>query len=367
MSAVQLCEIGKSFKSRSRADHSTQSVLSDLNLQIESGHYVVLLGPSGCGKTTTLRMIAGLGKPDRGRILLHGEDVTNVPPRRRDVAMVFQGDALYPHLTIRQSMRYALKGVSDAAARIKNSAAQVGIDHLLDRRPSQLSGGELRRAAVAKGISRGASIRLLDEPLSAIDASAVHSLQDQLLRWHHEYPGTTLHVTHDGNEAMRLADRIAVMHEGRIAQYATPDEIYCRPATKSVAMAIGWPPMSFFMARNSAGGIVCDQDGISTKGWRIASTSSESYEIGVRPESWNLVSGESSQDASGLVAVARVQRIRQSNDRMLATVTIGSRDDVSVILRPTSTPSAGDSLSMFAPLNELHLFNGFVGISNRFT
>lgn len=248
MTQVQLQNIEKSF-----AGHS---VLRGLCLKANEGEYVVLLGPSGCGKTTTLRLISGLQTPDRGKVMLGGRCVNRTAPRHRDVSMVFQQDGLYPHLTVAQSLQMALgRDLSrdECSNRIGQSIELTGISEILDCYPGQLSGGQLRRASVAKAIARRASVRLLDEPLSALDVPARYALQNDLVRWHLEAQGTTIHVTHDGHEAMRMADKIAVMDQGRIVQCGVPSEIYDRPATMLVAQSIGSPPINLLKASQKNG------------------------------------------------------------------------------------------------------------------
>jgi len=362
MSQVELCGIEKSVQedsssptvggffggffggmtgsfSRGRLTHAKtitrRKILRELDLRIEAGEYVVLLGPSGCGKTTTLRMIAGLDRPDQGSVRINGRDVSAVPPRHRDVAMVFQQDALYPHLSIRQSIRCGLEHFPDAQTRLLEAARMVGIDSLLDRLPSQLSGGELRRAAVAKAIARRAAVRLLDEPLSAIDATAVHAIQDHLSHWHADFPGTTLHVTHDGNEAMRLADKIAVMQRGRMLQFASPGVIYDAPASIQVALAVGWPPMNFFAARFSGGcWSLTDQE----PPLRIGSDSASgqpSVQIGVRPHAWRVAPAGTSPENHECSLHTKLTRLRRIDHRWMANFAIanviGSRETVAML------------------------------------
>lgn len=247
MTDVRLQEIRKSFGQR--------TLLDDLALTVASGHYLVLLGASGCGKTTTLKLIAGLLKADRGEIYIGGREVTNVAPRHRGIAMVFQDDSLYPHLTIRRSLAFALRRLNrtEIQQRVDQAAELTGIGRLLDRFPARLSGGELRRAAVAKAIVRRAPLRLFDEPLSALDAPIRDALQRDLLHLHASVPGTTIHVTHDGYEAMRMADSIAVLHEGRILQCGPPEEIYEFPAHREVARAVGTPPINLLSAGTDSG------------------------------------------------------------------------------------------------------------------
>ena len=277
MTHVQLKKIFQRF-----AGHS---VLDGLDLSVESGEYVVLVGPSGCGKTTTLRVIAGLHTPDQGEVFFDGKCVNRVAPRNRDVAMVFQNDGLYPHLTVGESIRFALKGKlspGEIRSRWIQAVALTQIEAILDRFPSRLSGGELRRAAIAKSIARRTSIRLLDEPLSALDAPVRYGLQDDILRWHKTVPGTSIHVTHDGQEALRMADRIAVMEAGSIVQFATPQEVYAHPRTVSVSQAFGSPPINLIRSAVGAGqGRDCRSEYFMSRessacrpGWRAVGRSS---------------------------------------------------------------------------------------------
>ncbi len=217
-------------------------VLDDVSFSVAEGEYIVVLGASGCGKTSLLRMIAGLVSPTSGTIFLAGRDATRLAPRHRDVALVPQHDGLYPHLTIARSIGMAVRGRvagNQRQQRILEAARMVGLESLLDRLPQQLSGGQLRRAAVAKAIARRAAVRLLDEPLSAIDANLRYQIEKDLARLHRQSPGVTLHVTHDGAEALRLASRVAVIENGKIAQFDTPDQLRAAPATPGVAAALG--------------------------------------------------------------------------------------------------------------------------------
>jgi ABC-type sugar transport system ATPase subunit len=228
--------------------HGATTVLHGVDLTIEPGEFFVLLGPSGSGKTTTLRILAGLEAVSAGRVLMDEQDVTRQEPGQRDVAMVFQSYALYPHMTVAQNIGFPLKMVDtpagEVARAVKDAAAKVGIDHLLDRTPGQLSGGQQQRCALARAIVRKPRLFLLDEPLSNLDAKLrletrleLHSLQRAL-------GATTVYVTHDQEEAMTLADRIAVFMDGRIVQVGSPREVYARPQTVDVAGFIGTPPMN---------------------------------------------------------------------------------------------------------------------------
>jgi multiple sugar transport system ATP-binding protein len=223
--------------------------VNDLDLVIDERAFVTLLGPSGCGKTTTLRMIAGLETPTRGEIRL-GERVLNaVSPARRDIAMVFQSYALYPHLTVRGNLEYPLKkrGVPapERTARVARIADQLQLGALLERKPRQLSGGQQQRVALGRAMIRDPELFLLDEPLSNLDAKLRAHMRAELIELHRRLGRTMVYVTHDQLEAMTMSDRIAVMKDGNLQQYASPAEVYRRPANLFVAGFIGTPAMNF--------------------------------------------------------------------------------------------------------------------------
>jgi multiple sugar transport system ATP-binding protein len=223
-------------------------VLESLDLAVGDGEFSVLLGPSGCGKTTALRIVAGLETPSTGRVEIAGKDVTHRPPRDRDVAMVFQSYALYPHLTVAENIAYPLRvrkvdrqARSDAVRRVAE-ALEVG--HLLDRRPRQLSGGQRQRIALARAIIREPAAFLMDEPLSNLDAKLRITMRGEIKRLQQRLGTTTLYVTHDQVEALTMADRVCLLKDGRVQQYAPPQEVYDRPANQFVAEFIGNPPMN---------------------------------------------------------------------------------------------------------------------------
>jgi ABC-type sugar transport system ATPase subunit len=224
-----------------------------LSLDIAPGEFFALLGPSGSGKSTTLRVIAGLEVPDEGRMLVDGADMTFAPPGERNVAMVFQNYALYPHMTLGQNIGFPLRmdGVPkpEIAARVLDAARKVRIDHLLARRPGQLSGGQQQRVALARAIVREPRLFLLDEPLSNLDAQLRLETRIELKRLHASLGVTTIYVTHDQEEAMTIADRMAVFRDGEIMQTGTPTEVFNNPDTLDVAAFIGSPPMNLLPAR----------------------------------------------------------------------------------------------------------------------
>ena len=222
--------------------------VNGVDIKSEEGEFLVLLGPSGCGKTTLLRMIAGLEQPTDGDVLIGGEVVNGLPPRVRQIAMVFQSYALYPHMTVGRNIAFPLKaeGLDSAARREKVlwAAKLLGIDELLDRKPRNLSGGERQRVALARALVREPSVFLLDEPLSNLDAKLRAAARDDLLEFQRRVGITALYVTHDQVEAMGMGDRIAVMSQGRIRQLGTPADVYNHPSDTFVATFIGSPPMN---------------------------------------------------------------------------------------------------------------------------
>ncbi len=225
------------------------SVVDDLSLEIRDGEFVVLLGPSGCGKTTTLRMLAGLETASSGDIFIEGERVNDVPTQHRDLAMVFQSYALYPHMTIAENIGYPLRvrklDKAKRAERVNRVAAMLEIESLLERKPRQLSGGERQRVALARAIVREPRAYLMDEPLSNLDARLRVQMRGELKRLQHQLGTTTIYVTHDQAEAMTLASRVAVMRKGRLQQFDTPMNIYNCPANRFVAEFVGSPSMNF--------------------------------------------------------------------------------------------------------------------------
>ncbi|PSP71020.1 glycerol-3-phosphate ABC transporter ATP-binding protein, partial [Halobacteriales archaeon QH_9_66_26] len=222
-----------------------------VSLTIHDGEFIVLVGPSGCGKTTTLRTIAGLEQPTEGRIVIDGEDVSGQDPRERDVAMVFQNYALYPHKTVRENIAFPLairKFPDDVIAEhIQETAELLGISELLDRRPADLSGGQQQRVALGRAIIRDPKLFLFDEPLSNLDAKLRIQMRTELNKLHDRVGKTSVYVTHDQVEAMTLSDRVVVMNNGTVQQVDPPEVVYDRPANRFVAGFIGEPPMNFFI------------------------------------------------------------------------------------------------------------------------
>src|SRR6187431_2085232 len=226
------------------------SVLKDLDLDINDQEFLVLVGPSGCGKTTALRCLAGLEEISDGKIYIGDRVVNDVPPKDRDIAMVFQSYALYPHMSVYDNMAFGLKlrriAKTEIDRRVREAARELGIEHLLDRKPKALSGGQRQRVAVGRAIVREPAAFLFDEPLSNLDAKLRVTTRAELKRLHHRLRTTTIYVTHDQEEAMTLGDRIVVMKDGLIQQADTPLKTYNHPVNRFVAGFIGMPPMNFF-------------------------------------------------------------------------------------------------------------------------
>ena len=260
--------------------------VDDVSLRIESGEFLVLVGPSGCGKSTLLRMIAGLEDVTEGSILIDGRDVTELPPRARDIAMVFQSYALYPHMTVRENLGYGLKvrrtGKPEIAQRVADVAKLLGLEDLLERRPGALSGGQRQRVAMGRAIVREPKAFLMDEPLSNLDAKLRVSMRAQLGALHSRLGTTTIYVTHDQVEAMTLGQRVAVMREGRVLQMDTPQALYAAPVNLFVAAFIGSPAMNLVEAEVSDGTVAFGGYRIAVPGAPAASRTI----VGIRPESF---------------------------------------------------------------------------------
>jgi multiple sugar transport system ATP-binding protein len=285
MASVDIEEVSKSF--------GTATVMSGISINIADEEFVVLVGPSGCGKSTLLRMVAGLETVSGGSILIGGRDVTRVPPKDRDIAMVFQSYALYPHMTVYENMAFNLKlrkmDASGIRSRVGEAADILGLSHLLQRYPRQLSGGQRQRVAMGRAIVRNPQVFLFDEPLSNLDAKLRVQMRAEIKSLHLRLRATSVYVTHDQVEAMTLADRIIVMNDGRIEQVGTPLQLYERPRNLFVAGFIGSPAMNFIPARvrRGAGSFAIETDNgsvLPTSG-DVGAADGEAVTYGVRPES----------------------------------------------------------------------------------
>ncbi|GAA1141664.1 ABC transporter ATP-binding protein [Nesterenkonia lutea] len=273
--------------------------INQLHLEIADGEFLVLVGPSGCGKSTALRMLAGLEEVNEGAIRIGGEDVSHVSPKDRDIAMVFQNYALYPHMSVAENMGFALKiaGVSkeERAERVKKAAEILDLVPYLDRKPKALSGGQRQRVAMGRAIVRSPKVFLMDEPLSNLDAKLRVQTRTQIAALTRELQTTTVYVTHDQVEAMTMGDRVCVLKDGVLQQVDSPRNLYDTPANVFVAGFIGSPAMNLFHAKIQGEGLVLGNDIIPVTGGHLAKSTRDEVVLGVRPEDMELTT-----DGTGL-------------------------------------------------------------------
>lgn len=257
--SVRIEGVRKSFPGASK-DKPVTVVLDGISLTAEAGAFVVLLGGSGCGKSTLLRIVAGLETADTGSVFIDGRDVTSLPPAARDVAMVFQSYALYPHMTVRQNLAFALQlhqlAPNEITSRVNDVADALSLSALLDRHPKNLSGGQRQRVAIGRALVKRPKVFLFDEPLSNLDANLRSEVRAELKRLHQQHGVTTLYVTHDQVEAMSLADRVCVLDRGRVAQWSSPKDLYQAPQNRFVAGFVGQPAMGFLSGQTVSGHFV---------------------------------------------------------------------------------------------------------------
>jgi multiple sugar transport system ATP-binding protein len=335
--------------------------VDDLDLTITEGEFLALLGPSGCGKSTTLRMIAGLEQPTGGRILFDDRVVNDLTPADRNIAMVFQNYALYPHMTVQGNLEYPLRkrGVAAArrATRAREVAAFLQIEPLLGRKPSQLSGGQQQRVALGRALIRDPQVFLLDEPLSNLDAKLRSYMRVELIQLHRRVGTTTIFVTHDQLEAMTMADRIAVLDGGRLQQVGTPAEIYERPANRTVASFVGTPSMNFLemaivpgrpapMLRNDDMAIA-----LSPAAARNLPATISKVVVGIRPEDIEIGAGS---------AHAVVTIVEPTGHETLVSLRLNGQDLVARVA-PDRRLRAGDAVLVQVRGEKLHLFHPDIG------
>ncbi|HET9288400.1 MAG TPA: ABC transporter ATP-binding protein [Gaiella sp.] len=319
--------------------------LRDVDLSVGTDELLAVLGPSGCGKTTLLRLIAGLEEPTGGRVLLDGRDITGLPPGRRNVSMVFQSHALFPHMTVRENIAFGLivRDVprADAAARVERAVGLVGCGNVLERRPHELSGGERQRVALARSLVREPDVFLFDEPLSNLDAELRVQMRAELKELHRRVGGVSVHVTHDQVEALVLGDRIAVLREGRVEQHGTPDEIWREPVNRFVARFVGSPTMNVVPADGPlrVQGVPADPG----------------LELGVRPEHLRLGHGP----ARGSVALVEPVGSEAYVHVDVAGVRLVARCD------SAGRPQPGDQVLLSAVPDHVHLFDAATGARVR--
>ena len=346
MAAVSFSQVTKSY--------GTATVVSGLNLDLDDGSITVLVGPSGCGKTTSLRMLAGLEAVTSGTISIGGRDVTRLEPKERDIAMVFQNYALYPHLTVRENIAFPLRAKriprAQALSRADDIAESLGLGHLLARKPKDLSGGQQQRVAIGRAIIREPAVFLFDEPLSNLDAKLRVETRTELLRLQRRLGITSLYVTHDQEEAMTLSDRIVVMRDGAIAQAGPPEQVYRSPADTFVATFVGSPKMNLIDGVVTAGELRTGSD------LRIAigGPDAAAVTVGIRPDDLELTA-----DPGGSATVELVELL---GPRAIVTVRAGERRLTSVVgVVALSSIPVGTAVRLAATPDAVHRFSVSTG------
>ena len=369
MTTLSLDKIYKKYPS------ATQYAVEDFNLEVKDKEFIVFVGPSGCGKSTTLRMVAGLEDITEGEFKIDGKVMNDVAPKDRDIAMVFQNYALYPHMTVFDNMAFGLKlrkyKKEDIKKRVEEAAAILGLTNMLDRKPADLSGGQRQRVAMGRAIVRDAKVFLMDEPLSNLDAKLRVSMRTEIAKIHRRIGATTIYVTHDQTEAMTLADRIVIMSStpnadktgtvGRVEQIGTPQELYNEPSSKFVAGFIGSPAMNFFEVTVNDGklsngeGLLVDMPEGKAKLLKEKGYNGKKVWLGVRPE--DISAGELQAQAypdSRVNAEVVVSELLGA-ETMLYLKT-GSTEFVSrVEARDFRNP--GEKLTVTLNLNKAHFFD----------
>jgi|SRR5689334_8455178 len=360
MASLSLTEVTKSFGS--------VEVLRPLSLEILHKEFLVLVGPSGCGKTTLLRMIAGLEDVTSGTIAIDGRVVNELQPKDRDIAMVFQDYALYPHMTVYENMAFGLvyrdHARDEIRRRVENAARILGIENYLARRPRQLSGGQRQRVAMGRAIVRDPKVFLFDEPLSNLDAKLRVQMRTEMKKLHKRVATTMIYVTHDQVEAMTLADRVVVMREGRVEQIGTPDAIYNQPASTFVAGFIGAPTMNLLDARleDRSGDLVVSLGGqafFAVPGERASACrgwAGREVIFGLRPE--HLVWSETEGDSRSIEVAASL--VEPLGTDTLVFFEISGLEMVAR-LPPEAVRNAGDRVRLRPDLRRMHLFDPATG------
>jgi len=341
---------------------ASHTAVATINLTILDGEFLVLVGPSGCGKTTTLRMIAGLEVPSAGEVFIGETNVTKVEPKDRDIAMVFQNYALYPHMTVRDNLAYSLRlrhqSKDEIAVRIDKVSVMLGITALLERYPRQLSGGQQQRAALGRAIVRQPQVFLMDEPLSNLDAKLRVATRAELILLHQKLQTTTVYVTHDQVEAMTMGSRIVVMNDGVVQQVGKPLEIYWQPANQFVASFIGSPPMQFLQGSLLRTGeeLVFVGKGFQYKLGTVALETALLGEVllGIRPEHLVLAPTDNSTGLTIPCVVEVVENV--GSEALIHTQTTGGERLIIKIANPAQTPVTGENLMIKQGQGNIYLF-----------
>ena len=362
-------------KTTRRFAGSDKPAVNALDLTVGDGEFLVLVGPSGCGKTTSLRMLAGLETVDAGAIFIGGRNVTDLAPRDRDVAMVFQNYALYPHMSVADNMGFALKvagvGKEERDRRVSRAAEMLDLGDLLARRPRALSGGQRQRVAMGRAIVREPQVFLMDEPLSNLDAQLRVQTRAEIHRLQRDLGITTVYVTHDQVEAMTMGDRVAVMRDGLLQQVDTPQNVYDSPANRFVASFIGSPSMNLIEGKLSLSSeeptvsferhtLTISADALAARP-RLSSYSGRNVLVGIRPEDFHDASLETSSAGSRRIEGRCDVREALGSD-LLVHFSIGATNCIAR-LTPQSRVSEGEPVALTVNQNRLHFFDPETGVA----
>ncbi|MEY7851018.1 ABC transporter ATP-binding protein [Natrarchaeobius sp. A-rgal3] len=344
--------------------------VDDVSIEIDDGEFLVLVGPSGCGKSTTLRMIAGLETISDGQIAIDSEVVNDAPAQQRDIAMVFQSYALYPHMTVRENMRFGLEESTtlqkaEMDSRVEETAKILEIDDLLERKPGELSGGQQQRVALGRAIVRDPAVFLMDEPLSNLDAKLRSGMRTELQRLQEELGVTTVYVTHDQTEAMTMSDRIAILNDGELQQVATPLECYHRPKNRFVAGFIGEPSMNFFdvtLEDDRLVGTDVEFEYPLSSSIRSELAGREDLVLGIRPEDVELLDArETAYDFPAVVDV--VEPMGNENNLLVRFPDTDTESTFNVIVDGMRHVEAGKRYVIRIPESAIHIFDRETGVA----
>ncbi|SEO46561.1 multiple sugar transport system ATP-binding protein [Halogranum amylolyticum] len=363
MATVTLDNLRKEF------DNGRIVAVDDVSMQVDDGEFITVVGPSGCGKSTTLRMLAGLETPTGGSIHIGDEDVTDVHARKRDVAMVFQNYALYPHKTVEQNMAFGLRMSTDLSKearreRVRETAEMMGIEDLLDDKPDELSGGQKQRVALGRAIVREPDVFLFDEPLSNLDAKLRTTMRTEIQRLQNELGITAIYVTHDQEEAMTMGDRIAILDDGELQQLGAPKDVYNNPTNEFVGGFVGSPSMNFLdVAVEDSGNAVrltqtegpLDYQLSGDVAARVREADVSEFTLGIRPEDVEVVDGGPNAVET---TVGVVEPIGSDNYLHLDVGT-----DFIARVDSDVEPASGDVIQITFDQSDLHLFDGVTGES----
>jgi len=341
---------------------TTAPAVDALDLTVNDGEFLVLVGPSGCGKSTSLRMLAGLEDIDSGRILIGDRDVTDVAPKDRDIAMVFQNYALYPHMTVAENMGFALKiaGINkdERATRVLEAAKLLDLEPYLDRKPKALSGGQRQRVAMGRAIVREPQVFLMDEPLSNLDAKLRVQTRTQIASLQRRLGVTTVYVTHDQTEALTMGDRIAVLKDGVLQQVGSPRDLYEAPANAFVAGFIGSPAMNLFDADVVDGGVQFGSATVKVDRATLSGATGSRVTVGIRPEDLNV-----SSTGKGLQATVELVEELGADGYLYASAEVNG-EPIEMVVRVDGRdhPVAGDKIALLPIEHHLHVFDTSSGI-----